>query len=327
MKSTVTNRLIALLLCLIMLVGSFPMTVFADYEDGMDCWFCDHYHWDEYCCGMCGACSEECTNGSCYLSTHCSECGACDKLADDCPECLSCEDCYVNNGWHCLGCNECNYVSEDNLCGFCWFCADCMGGLCDSCGFCEGCWELENMHCLECGNCYGSYAECDFGYDHCEECCIICEQCEECLFEDGIDLCDDCGLCVFCCMDNAASEGCSCGEYCVENPDWYDHLCPDCGQAFCEVEKCELCELCLDCCEGNSDCSETPPVCVEDSDYDFHFCEDCGECFHNSDICADCELAGLLLCETCCEIRLEAEGCDCSDRCISVCSYECWRFP
>ncbi len=318
MKKKTLSKIIAILMFVVMLIGHIPAThIHADYEDGMECWFCGHYHWDEYCCGLCGACSEECTNGGCYLATHCSECGACDKLADDCSVCFSCEDCYVNNGWHCLGCNECHYTSEDELCGYCWFCADCMGGLCDSCGFCEGCWELENMHCQECGNCYASYAECDFGYDHCEECCIICEQCEECLFEDGIELCDDCGLCVFCCQDNANAEGCECGEYCIENPEWYEHLCPDCGSAFCTVDVCELCGLCLDCCEGNSDCVESPPVCVEDGDYDFHFCEDCGECFHNSDICTDCELAGLLLCETCCEIRLEAEGCDCSDRCIS----------
>ncbi len=317
MKKRIITRIFSILLCLVMLSSLFPTAVLAAWEDGMECWFCNHYHWDEYCCGTCGACSEECTNGGCYLSTHCSECGACDKLADDCPICLSCEDCYVNNGWHCLSCHECHYTSEDELCGYCWFCADCMGGLCDSCGFCEVCWEVENMHCKECGNCYASYAECDFGYDHCEECCVICEQCEECLFEDGIELCDDCGLCVFCCQDNANAEGCECGEYCIENPEWYEHLCPDCGSAFCTVDICDICGLCLDCCEGNSDCSETPPVCVEDDDYDSHFCEDCGECFHNSDICADCEFAGLLLCETCCKIRLEAEGCDCDDRCIS----------
>ena len=312
------KKVLSILICLVLLIGILPAThVHADWEDGMECWFCNHYHWDEYCCGLCGACSEECTNGGCYLSTHCSECGACDKLADDCPECLSCEDCYVNNGWHCLGCHECHYTSEEELCGYCWFCADCMGGLCDSCGFCESCWEVENMHCQECGNCYASYAECDFGYDHCEECCVICEQCEECLFEDGIDLCDDCGLCVYCCQDNAAAEGCSCGEYCIENPEWYEHLCPDCGSAFCEVDICDLCQLCLDCCEGNSDCADSPPVCVEDSEYDVHFCQDCGECFHASDICENCESAGLMLCADCCEVRLVEEGCDCSDRCIS----------
>ena len=318
MKRSIFIRVWSMLLCTVMLIGILPATnVHADYEDGQDCWMCDHYHWDDYCCGTCGACSEECTNGSCYLATHCSECGACDKLADDCPECLSCEDCYVNNGWHCLGCNECHYVSEDELCGFCWFCADCMGGLCDSCGFCEGCWEVENMHCPECGNCYSSYSECFSGYDHCEECCIICEQCEECLYEDGIELCDDCGFCELCCLDNAVSEGCDCGEYCTENPDWYDHLCPDCGIAFCEVEMCELCELCMDCCENNSECNDSPAICVEDSDYEFHFCEDCGDCFHNTDACEDCSDAGVQLCRSCCETRLEAEGCDCSDRCSS----------
>ena len=317
MKNIVVKRLLSILFCVIILVGLLPTSVFAAYEDGMECWFCGHYHWDEYCCGLCGACSPDCTGTDCCLLTHCNECGACDKELEGCPECRLCEECYVNNGWHCLSCKECHYTSEDELCGYCWFCADCMGGLCDSCGFCEVCWEVENMHCKECGNCYASYAECDFGYDHCEECCVICEQCEECLFEDGIELCDDCGLCVFCCQDNANAEGCECGEYCIENPEWYEHLCPDCGSAFCTVDICDICGLCLDCCEGNSDCSETPPVCVEDDDYDFHFCEDCGECFHNSDVCADCELAGLLLCETCCKIRLEAEGCDCDDRCIS----------
>ena len=46
----------------------------AAWEDGIECWFCNHYHWDEYCCGLCGAC---------------------DKLADDCPKCFSllCETC------------------------------------------------------------------------------------------------------------------------------------------------------------------------------------------------------------------------------------------
>ena len=191
-----------------MLVSVIPASVIgvlADYEDGMDCWHCDHYHWDEYCCG--------------------------------------------------------------------------------------------------------ATEECAFGFDHCEECCVICEQCEECLYEDGIELCDDCGLCVFCCQDNAEAQGCSCREYCVENPDWYDHLCSDCGNAFCEVDVCDACGLCLDCCEGNSDCSETPPVCVEDDDYEFHFCEDCGDCFHGSVVCEDCEAAGALLCENCCKLRLEEEGC------------------
>lgn len=312
-----SGRLLSFVLCVVMLSSLFPTHVHADYEDGMDCWFCDHYHWDAYCCGSCGACSEDCTNGSCWLSTHCSECGACDQLADDCQECYTCEDCYVNNGYHCLGCNECHYTSEEELCGNCWFCADCMGGLCDGCGFCEGCWEVENMHCVECGNCYASYSECYAGYDHCEECCVICEQCEECLYEDGIDLCEDCGLCVFCCMDNANAEGCSCGEYCIEGSEWYEHLCLDCGTAFCEIEMCEICTLCLDCCESNSDCSDTPPLCVEGDEYDAHFCVDCGDCFHNSDICSGCESEGLLLCESCCEIRLESEGCDCNDRCIS----------
>lgn len=317
MKNKFAMRIGSILMCLVMLCGILPGQVHADYEDGMECWNCDHYHYDSWCCGMCGACSIEDDNAECFVATHCNECGACFQETVFCLDCMACEECYVSNGWHCMGCGECNVDSQEELCGKCWFCADCMGGLCDGCGFCESCWEVELMHCDECGNCYGTYDICAFDYLHCEECCVICEQCEECLYEDGIELCDDCGLCVFCCQDNAAGEGCSCGEYCIENPDWYDHLCPDCGNAYCEVEMCENCELCLDCCEGNSECVDSPPICVEDSDYEFHFCEDCGDCFHNSYICESCEAAGLLLCENCCEIRLESEGCECPDRCIS----------
>lgn len=317
MKKRIITRIFSILLCLVMLSSLFPTAAFAAWEDGMECWFCGHYHWDEYCCGMCGACSAECTSVDCCLLTHCNECGACDTDLNGCPECRMCDDCTSTNGWHCLDCNECYYIMEDDLCGICWRCANCTGGLCDSCGFCEECSESDNVHCAECGNCYSSYADCEMGYDHCEECCIICVQCADCLYEEGIDLCEDCGLCVYCCVDNAQSEGCDCGEYCIEGSDWYDHICPDCGNAFCAIEMCEECELCLDCCEGNSDCVDSPPLCVKDSVYDTHFCEDCGDCFHNSDICSGCELEGLLICESCCAIRLESEGCDCSDRCIS----------
>ncbi len=320
MKSVTWKKFVGIVLALAMSVGVLSMatlTAHADYEDGMECWFCGHYHWDAYCCGMCGACSPDCTGTECCLLTHCNECGACDSDLDGCSECRMCPDCYTSNGWHCLDCNECYYVSEEELCGMCWRCADCMGGLCDSCGFCEECSESENMHCVECENCYASYEQCVLGYNHCEECCVLCEQCEECLYEDGIELCDDCGLCVYCCQENAASEGCSCGEYCVESPEWYEHLCADCGNAYCEVDQCEDCELCLDCCEGNSECAGSPPLCVESDDYETDFCIDCGDCFHNVTICDDCESAGILLCDSCCDLRLEAEGCDCNDRCIS----------
>lgn len=320
MKSILKKRFISIFLITIVLLGTFtysPHTILADYEDGMECFYCDHYHWDEYCCSICGGCSPECTNTDCFVTIHCNHCGECLREVNFCSECGACEDCYVNNGWHCLGCDECHAGTEEELCGLCWFCGDCMGGLCDDCGFCEGCQQLDLMHCEECNNCYGAYELCAFGYEHCEECCVICEQCEECLYEDGIELCDYCGLCIYCCQDNAESEGCDCREFCIEDGDWYEHLCPDCGNAFCQIDMCEDCELCLECCEGNSDCSEAPPVCVQNEDYEFHFCEDCGDCFHNSYICESCEATGTLLCEICCKIRLEEEGCDCSDQCIS----------
>ena len=189
MKRKTTKRLLSILLTVVMLFGvlsAIPLTAHADWEDGMECWLCGHYHWDEYCCGTCGGCSLDCTDVLCFAASHCNECGACGTETVFCLECMACENCYVNEGWHCLGCGECYAYQQDELCGYCWFCADCMGGLCDGCGFCEGCWVLELMHCEECGNCYGSYDICQYGNLHCEECCVICEQCEECHFEDAL---------------------------------------------------------------------------------------------------------------------------------------------
>ena len=140
-----------------------PMEVHADYEDGMECWSCDHYHWDEYCCGTCGACSAECTSTDCFIATHCNECGACkNESSGFCDECRTCADCHYDNGWHCILCEQCYYINESELCGKCWLCADCRGGLCDTCGFCAECWSQEddNMHCPECQNCYSAYEQC-----------------------------------------------------------------------------------------------------------------------------------------------------------------------
>ena len=58
-EKQILEKIVGVLLALVMLVSVVPasvISVLADYEDGMECWNCDHYHWDEYCCGMCGAC-------------------------------------------------------------------------------------------------------------------------------------------------------------------------------------------------------------------------------------------------------------------------------
>ncbi len=315
MKNTLTKRLISVFIIMIMLL-SFVPTAFADWEDGRNCEGCGHYHWDEYMCGTCGYCSTECTDTDCCVSAHCNECGACFTEVVWCSDCMTCEDCYVNNGWHCLGCNDCYFTDEEALCGECWFCESCMGAFCDDCGFCLGCQELDGgVHCPECQNCYAPIGPCESDGDHCKECCLICEACDMCVFDEGLELCPECNLCELCCMENTQSEGCDCGEYCVEQSDWFEHICPDCGIPYCNVEKCELCGLCIDCCEGNSDCSDG--MCVMDPEYDEHFCEDCGECTHNIDFCEICYDAGELRCEDCCDIVAEDEGCDCGDMCIN----------
>ena len=73
------KRLLSWLLSMVMLLALLPATeihVHAAYEDGMECPGCGHYHWDENCCGNCGACTRACDD-DCYEETHCiNDCGA-----------------------------------------------------------------------------------------------------------------------------------------------------------------------------------------------------------------------------------------------------------
>ena len=324
MKKSLLHRfpgIVLLSLLMVLALSAMCPSVFADYDDGRDCWLCDHYHWDEYMCDDCGACSAECTSADCFVASHCNECGDCLALTMFCEECRTCEQCYVNNGWHCLGCGECYFTDEESLCGECWFCEGCMGPFCNECGFCEGCQELDGgVHCPECYNCYNVTEICVDKKEHCIECCVICESCEACLYEEGVDLCDTCGLCPDCCLEQAEASDCDCGEFCVESSEWFEHLCPDCGIPFCQTESCELCGLCQDCCQGMSDCPEG--MCILDDDYDLHFCEDCGECSHSVDLCETCGDVGELRCGDCCAVLTEEQGCDCGDRCFNDGDFE-----
>lgn len=90
------KRLLSWLLSMVMLLALLPATeihVHAAYEDGMECPGCGHYHWDENCCGNCGACTRECDD-DCYEETHCiNDCGACradGNFACDCGYCYDC---------------------------------------------------------------------------------------------------------------------------------------------------------------------------------------------------------------------------------------------
>ncbi|MBO4693730.1 MAG: hypothetical protein J5659_05010 [Clostridia bacterium] len=314
------RSLISVLLCAVLLLSVFSITAFADWQDGQECWLCGHWHYDDYMCGMCGACSDDCSNASCHYDTHCRYCGACLQDVVWCDECHLCEDCYLSNGFHCPECEyTCWCENNEELCGNCWRCPDCAF-VCPDCGWCEDCIESENMHCAECGNCYTFCEPCQDGGDHCVDCCVICPQCDGCLFDDGLEICEFCELCTDCCLANAENEGCDCGEYCIESGDWMEHICEECATPFCQVDQCEICGLCLECCQSNSDCSEG--MCVEDPDYEEHFCADCGQCFHDVDVCDTCMESGNLRCEDCCRELVQAEGCYCGDRCISDDDFE-----
>lgn len=313
------KRVLSVIMCVILLGSIFSITTFADYEDGAECWYCGHWHYDDWMCGMCGACSDDCSGASCHYDTHCRWCGACLMEVDFCQDCHLCEDCIMDNGKHCSECGACYGENQDDLCANCWKCPECAF-VCPDCGWCEDCIESENMHCAECGNCYTFCEPCESGGDHCVECCVICPQCDDCLFEDGIEFCDICGLCADCCHDNAVNENCDCGEYCIESSEWPEHICEECSTPFCQVDQCEICGLCLECCASASDCSEG--MCVEDPDYEDHFCADCGQCFHDVDPCDSCVNSGNLRCEDCCRELVEAEGCYCGNWCISDDDFE-----
>ena len=190
------KRILSIALCLVMMVGLLPVQALASYEDGAECAYCSHYHWDDYMCDECGLCSADCSNSECFTTTHCNECGGCLMRSDFCEECRRCEDCMVSEGGHCLDCGRC-FVGEskDDLCEDCSRCADCVGAICGECHLCDDC----------------------AGSEHCEECsahlyedpCVECGRCANC----GFDICSYCGYCLDC----------------IEE---YELHCVDCGECF-----------------------------------------------------------------------------------------------
>ena len=309
------HRVLSLLLCCVMLVGLLSTTEYADYETGMECPDCGHYHWDTYMC-FCGYCSEECTNATCWAENHCVRCGTCHEVTAYCAECGWCQECMEEEG-HCLDCYKC-VDGDDDLCQTCGKCEDCVGWLCMDCGQCDECTDNGEFHCEECGGCYAVNGW-EHG-NHCADCCEICEQCGECIILNETETCFECGLCEICCEDNRHDSDCSCGEYCVESVEFEEHFCEFCGNCFDDVDQCELCYLCVECCADNSDCSDG--MCVESDEYEEHFCEDCGSCFHDADQCETCREAGELRCVFCCESLASSYGCDCGDMCVNDQDFE-----
>lgn len=316
MKNTV-KKLIAFMLCLTMIVGVAPYTVFAsdDYENGQDCPGCGHYHWGDYMCDNCGYCSYQCTSDSCWMNSHCNNCGTC--LSDDpnsCEDCDQCFECMLESN-HCAECYACYVGNGDGLCGNCYRCSDCVGEICEDCGFCEDCANDEDgLHCPECGNCYQTTEQCEnLLNNHCIECCNRCEQCGSCMFGAEDDICPDCELCLECCKSNAENLG-GTGDVCVESSEWDDHICSDCGEYFELDDLCDSCGSagivrCPDCCENASECSVG--MCEYTQEYEDHFCEDCGRCFDDVSQCDSCSEEKVMRCEECCADSTKIEyGCD-----------------
>lgn len=150
------KRLLSWLLSMVLLLSLLPgmaIHVHAAYEDGMECPGCGEYHWDENCCGNCGACTRECDD-DCYEETHCiNDCGACRADGNFACDCGYCYDCAreLEPDKHCDYCGE-----EDD------------GGICSECGLCSECvTEFEEVHCSVCEECIGGGLRmCDEDHSH-----------------------------------------------------------------------------------------------------------------------------------------------------------------
>ena len=316
------KKLLSWLLSMVMLLSLLPATeihVHAAYEDGMECPGCGHYHWDENCCGNCGACTRECDD-DCYEETHCiNDCGACRADGNFACDCGYCYDCAkeLEPDKHCDYCGE-----EDD------------GGICSECGLCSECvTDFEDVHCSVCEECIaGGLSMCEREHPsgkesaHCTGESVVCKKCEGCFFEHEGDYCWDCELCQKCALDD--NKHCfECGEcssnetpcekgseeaggntVCESCCESYGHHCSDCYEHinFDDYDGVEGW-----CSEGGhgthcSSCAELTR-CLQ--------CENCWECA-GLEICDDCGL-----CEECCRENTEAKRCD-HDLCIESPEYE-----
>lgn len=298
-------------------------------ESEQHCKLCGQH--DDDVCADCGACTD------CMFDkgTHCTDCGECMTQVAECSQHPyeegnsdnHCADCALIC-WNCEECisSDCLNYDEDDWCEdceMCVFCADRYDLHCGSCYACcaadEPCEECQ--YCLECGiNLLIHCPECEMHADewceqggegvHCMDCADMyrCEQCQECTDCNELDICLECGLCEVCCRENSESEGCDCGEYCIQSNEFMEHCCPECGICYDEVEQCEYCELCIECCETYTDCSEG--MCVEDPAYVNHFCQDCDQCFHDVPQCEYCENSLEYFCEDCCAAVSYSLGCE-----------------
>ena len=261
------------------------------------CYDCCSDYGDEqnhcpYCHNHYGEIDDACVCGYWQLGMHhcegcsdlkCEVCGSCLIVAGDenslteSPACIEhaiCYDCMTDGA----GGSE-----------HCSVCYTCESDICDECGMCEDCSVGYLKHCFECDFCFGE-GEVDFcnsGGEHCIHCCEdndwICPQCEGCVEGKGIEMCDDCGLCEECCLENSENEGCTHG-YCILSGEYEEHLCPSCMKCP-DDQECEYCLLCEDC-QEDYHCEHG--LCPEGDDWEAHICDDCGDCFDESELCEYC---------------------------------------
>ena len=316
------KRLLSWLLSMVMLLALLPATeihVHAAYEDGMECPGCGHYHWDENCCGNCGACTRACDD-DCYEETHCiNDCGACRADGNFACDCGYCYDCAreLEPDKHCDYCGE-----EDD------------GGICSECGLCSECvTDFEEVHCSVCEECIaGGLSMCEREHPsgkesaHCTGEAVVCEKCGGCFFEHEGDYCWDCELCQKCALDD--------NKHCFECGECSSNETP-CEKGSKEAGGYTVCETC---CESyGHHCSE----CYEHINFDDYDgvegwcsegghgthcsscaeltrCEQCDRCWDCAglEICDDCGL-----CEECCRANTETNRCD-HDLCIESSDYE-----
>ena len=204
-------------------------------------------------CQDCGKC-ENC------VGWLCMDCGQCDECSDDF-HCEECGGCYSVNGWehgtHCADCCEiceqcggCIILNETEFCFECGLCEACCEENRDasdcSCGeYCVESVEFEEHFCEFCGNCFDDVDQCELCY-LCADCCADNSDCSDGLCVEDPDyedhFCEDCGTCfceadqcetcagegelrcVYCCESLASSYGCDCGDVCVNDPDFEEHL-------------------------------------------------------------------------------------------------------
>ena len=320
-------------------------------------------------CGLCYNCVDMvcvCGGGCSNCAIICSECGEkCEACADDqlCQDCEVCFDCVGGEGNYCAecglckncveicicgnGCVECATVcpecaekctncAEEEICGGCDVCKDCVGGdgnFCDNCETCKMCSDFVCICGGGCSECVERICpECNEKCENCaaDELCIDCGFCADCV-GDG-NFCFDCSLCITC-----VEMVCSCGGGCTNCAVVCMECCEKCSNCS-DGELCTECGKCIDCagsdsfcttCGLCSDCGNVCP-CGEGCENCADLCPDCGEvCSSCSDeFCVSCDLcrecAGDLFCEECyqcgdCTEVCEECGIVCRDCAESVC--------